>query len=174
MFGEPPPTLDPPVEDVSVAERTGCDLRPIDPRDPEDRLTLEASVWADDIDRLGTLRAAIELASGGATPVKLDRASAPDWLEDRLSGGVTGMATVVFHSVVLQYLTAAERGRVRSALDRAGAAASRSAPLAWLRMESPDWRRSQPHEVRLTTWPGGQERLLARPGPHGRPVRWLA
>jgi hypothetical protein len=131
-------------------------------------------VWADDVERLGTLRGAIELAAGGSAPVTVDRASAPDWLEDRLSGRAAGVATVVFHSVVLQYLSALERGRVRTALERAGAAATGDAPFAWLRMESPDWRRSQPHEVRLTTWPGGRERLLARPGPHGRPVRWLA
>ena len=25
----------------------------------------------------------------------------------------------------------------------------------------------------LTTWPGGEERLIARAGYHGRPVEWL-
>jgi hypothetical protein len=27
--------------------------------------------------------------------------------------------------------------------------------------------------VRLTTWPGGRERLLAQAGFHSQPVRWL-
>jgi hypothetical protein len=31
-----------------------------------------------------------------------------------------------------------------------------------------------PHEVWLTTWPGGEERKLADTGAHGRPVRWRA
>ena len=28
-------------------------------------------------------------------------------------------------------------------------------------------------DLRLTVWPGGEERLLAQAGYHGEPVRWL-
>jgi hypothetical protein len=32
---------------------------------------------------------------------------------------------------------------------------------------------SGPMDVRLTLWPGGEERLLARAHPHGAAVTWL-
>jgi hypothetical protein len=76
--------------------------------------------------------------------------------------------------VVLQYLGGEERREFDATLPRAGEESSDEAPLAWLRMEPPDWRRSVDNEVRLTTWPGGEDVLLAWSGPHGRPVRWLA
>lgn len=41
------------------------------------------------------------------------------------------------------------------------------APLAWLRMEPP----GELAGVRLTSWPGGTERLIARAEYHGPPVR---
>jgi hypothetical protein len=81
---------------------------------------------------------------------------------------------VLFHSVVLQYLSDDECGRMDAAVERAGASATRTRPLAWLRFESADWRRTVSHAVTVTTWPGGRTRTLAEAGPHGRPVRWLA
>ena len=81
-----------------------------------------------------------------------------------------GVASVVFHSIVMQYLSAADRRRVASALAEAGSRATGRAPLAWLRMEPG----GEQAEVRLTLWPGGSERLIASAGFHGRPVRWLA
>src|SRR5262249_21178556 len=82
------------------------------------------------------------------------------------------VATVVFHSIVWQYLPDDERARVRRTIEEAGARATPAAPLAWLRFEpSADARRA---ELRLACWPGGDDRLLATAGFHGRPVRWLA
>jgi hypothetical protein len=75
------------------------------------------------------------------------------------------MATVVFHSIVMQYLPAAERDRFERALRAA------PGPVAWLRMEPAT---DELTEVRLTLWPEGEERLLARAGYHGDPVEWLA
>jgi hypothetical protein len=74
--------------------------------------------------------------------------------------------TVVFHSIVLQYLGEAERAAFTRHLEDAAARASAEAPLAWLRMEPAD----ELAEVRLTAWPGGDERLLCRAGYHGSPV----
>lgn len=70
----------------------------------------------------------------------------------------------------MQYLAEAARERVRASLAAAGARATELAPLAWLRMEPA----GHVAEVRLTTWPGGDERLVARSGYHGRPIHWLA
>ncbi len=97
------------------------------------------------------------------------RATAAEWLERRLAELRPGVATVVFQSLVLQYLDDEQRTRVRAAIEAAGAAATARAPLAWLRMEPGGGLA----EVRLRTWPGGEDALIARAGYHGRPVHWL-
>lgn len=147
-----------------VAERRGCDASPIDPASEEGRLTLLSYVWADQPARLERLRAALALAA--EVPAAVDRAAAPGWVRERLAEPAPGAATVVFHSVVMQYLTPEERDEFEAAVAAAGAAASPEAPLAWLRMEPAGPRA----EVRLTVWPGGEDRRLALAGYHGTPV----
>jgi hypothetical protein len=149
---------------VLVAERRGCDAAPIDPTSEEGRLTLLSYVWADQTARLARLRAALALA--GEVPAVVERAAAPDWIRARLAEPVAGVATVVYHSVVMQYLTPDERKEFEASIDAAGAAAVPDAPLAWLRMEPAGARA----EVRLATWPGGEDRRIALAGYHGTPV----
>src|SRR5207248_425262 len=100
---------------------------------PEDRLSLTASVWADQLERLELLRAALQVAR--SVPATIDRASAGGWLETALAEPAAGVVTVVFHSVVLQYLSDDERPRVHDLIQAAGARATDDAPLAWLRLE---------------------------------------
>jgi hypothetical protein len=150
-----------------VAERRGCDRNPLDPRTEEGRITLLSFVWPDQLWRIRHLRAALEVARRFPAPV--DRANAPEWLEEQLARNSAGMATVVYHSIVMQYLDERDRQRVIELLDSAGAAAPRNAPLAWLRMEPA----GDHADVHLTTWPGGNERLIARSGYHGTPVEWI-
>lgn len=169
MFESPVPPLD---GHPVVIERRGCDLSPLDPGNELDRLRLRSSIWADQVDRFRTLDGALEVA--GRVPAEVDRGSAPDWLEEQLTHPSTGTATVVFHSVLLQYLSDRERDRLIGTLQAKGQSADSRSPLAWLRMEPKDWRRREPHRVRLTTWPGGEERVLARSGAHGRPVWWTS
>jgi hypothetical protein len=151
---------------IRVAERSGCDQRPIDPSTPEGKLTLEAYIWADQARRFEQMRAAITIAS--RVSVQLDKADAGQWLPRRLATLPAGVATVVFHSVVWQYLEPATRERLLQALEESGQRASRESPLAWLRMEPA----GEMADVRLKTWPGGEDRLLARAGYHGAPVQW--
>ena len=81
-----------------------------------------------------------------------------------------GVARVVYHSIVLQYLTEEGRERLRRVIREAGDQATRTAPLAWLRMEP-----AEDHaDVCLTVWPEGEERLLAQAGYHGEIVHWLS
>jgi hypothetical protein len=88
----------------------------------------------------------------------------------------------VFHSIVVLYFTTEERAELASMLADAGAEATAEEPLAWLRFEHPDtgdpvatgWSRIGKPQVRLTVWPGGDERLLATAAAHGPPVRWVA
>ena len=70
----------------------------------------------------------------------------------------------------MQYLPPAQRERAAAAIARAGARADESAPLAWLMLEPT----GEEPEVRLQTWPGGEQRLLATAGFHGAPVGWSA
>jgi hypothetical protein len=150
-----------------VSERQGCDSNPLDPSSEADRLTLASYVWADQSERLALLRAALELAA--RTPAQVEQADAVDWVESTLSRARPGRAAVLFHSIVMQYLDSDARERMRAAIAEAGRRASSRAPLAWLRME----RGAEEADVRLTVWPGGRERLVARAGYHGPPVRWL-
>ena len=105
----------------------------------------------------------------------IDRADAGAWVEERLTSPTTAdaasteeVATVVFHSIVLQYLPVESRHRMRDALHAAGAQATDDAPLAWLRMEPA----GESADLRLTSWPGGEEEVLATAGYHGGTIRW--
>jgi hypothetical protein len=155
---------------ITIAERRGCDRDPIDAGTEDGRLTLLAYVWPGQTDRFTMLRAALDVARDH--PVTIDRADIPEWLAGQLGQPVPGRATVVFHSITWQYLTDDERVAAETELARAGGRATPDAPLAWLRLE-PSADRSHP-ELRVTTWPGGEERLLAHCHYHLGPVRWVA
>jgi hypothetical protein len=153
--------------DAVVGSRRGCDMAPLDPSDEQDRLTLLSYVWPDQTWRLELLRAALDEAA--AAPVVVEHADATQWIESALEETIPGTATVVFHSLVLVWMDEPTRERIVSTIIRAGERATRHRPLAWLRMESGGMQA----DVHLTTWPGGEKKLIARAGYHGRPVEWL-
>jgi hypothetical protein len=173
-WGEPssPVRLDvaPPVAaavpTVAVAERAGCDPAPVDPATEDGRLTLMSYLWPDQPERRARLEGAIALAC--RAPIAVERAPAADWLAARLDAVAPGVATVVYHSMVRQYLSSAERARLNAILADAGAKATAAAPLARLAFEPA----GPLAEVRLTSWPGGRERVVAAAGYHGQPLRW--
>jgi len=150
---------------ATVAERAACDASPLDPAADEDRQTLLSYVWADQAGRMARLRAALEVAAAHPAPVA--RRGAVEWAAERLAQPASGLATVVFHSVVMQYLSEDEREAFARIVEEAGSRAGEDAPLAWLRME-PDGDRAA---VRLAQWPEGEDRPLARAGYHGNPVQ---
>lgn len=156
----------PPDARVEVAARRGVDLNPLDPRGDRERLL--AYVWPDQARRLAMLEAALAVAAREAPEV--DAGDAAGWLEDRLEAPRPGGATrVVLHSIAFQYFPDGSKARIAAAMDRAGAAATPQAPLAWLRFEfDPDDRAT----LRLRTWPG-EDRLLAYCHPHGSKLRWV-
>jgi hypothetical protein len=155
-------------ERFDVADRRGCDRNPLDPTTRDGRRTLLSFVWPDQVERLARLEAAIEVAR--RVPASVERADAAEWVEARLAEPAQAAATVVVHSIVLQYLPRPTRARLQAALAAAGRGATAEAPLAWLRMEPA----GDHAELRLTTWPGATEELLATAGFHGRPIRWRA
>ena len=111
VFDGAAPPLDAP---LSVAERRGCDACPLDPRSDEDRLTLMSYVWPDQTERFGRLRAALEVAA--RDQVAVERAGAAEWAARMLAERRPGFATVLFHSVVVQYLTAEEGAALHGAI----------------------------------------------------------
>jgi hypothetical protein len=158
------PFLDVPAT-VRVTERRGCDLSPIDPTLDDSRGALLCFVWPDQTDRLRLLGEAIEIAR--RVPASVDRCDAVDWLPIQLVDARPGMATIVYHSVVMPYLTEDGREKLRHVIEEAGARATGEAPLAWLSMEPG----ADQADVHLTLWPGGDRRLIAQAGFHGGDVR---
>jgi hypothetical protein len=155
-------------QEVFVAGRAGCDPRPIDARTDEGRMGLTASVWGDQPQRFARLAGALEVAAD--LPVDVAEEPAVTWLPAQLATPAPGTATVVYHSVVMQYMNPKERERVVALLHDTGATATAGAPLYWLRMEPERPLRAM--SVRLTAWPGGDDRLIATAGAHGNPLRW--
>lgn len=154
--------------DAVVGSRRGCDTHPLDPSSLEDRLTLMSYVWPDQTWRFSLLTAALEEAA--KAPALVEQADAADWIENALAERVPNVATIVFHSLVLFWMGRRERARITGAISAAAAEATRHSPFAWLKMEAA----GEQADVVLTTWPGGEQRTLARAGYHGRPVTWLA
>ena len=154
---------------LDIADRRGCDLDPVDPTTTEGRLTLTASVWADQVERLDRLRGALQLAR--RVPATVDRASLDAWVPTQLRRPPGGIATVVYHSVVAEYLDDATRERFTTAMATAGARADAAHPLAWVRLEPISELRH--HGVAVTLWPEGATRTVARCGAHGADVEWL-
>jgi hypothetical protein len=153
-----------------IASQSACDLAPIDLRRPGAALRLESFVWADQRERLERLRAAIALAS--ACDLRVEPADALAWARRELASSRPGQATVLYHSIMWQYLPPSTRDGLHKAIAAAGARATREAPLAWLALEPPP-AADVVFELRLTTWPGGESRVLATAHPHGREATWL-
>lgn len=158
-------------DDLLVAERRGCDEVPIDPASEAGAVRLRSFLWPDQVERRARLDAAIEVAR--RHPVPVDAADAADWIVAQLAEPTPGLATVVHHSIVLQYLPRPTFLRLRSAIEAAGERATPEAPVHWLRMEPA----GDVADVRMSSWPrtGGahDEELLATTGYHGPPVTWL-
>ena len=156
--GPPPPDAAP-----RIAERSGCDIAPLDPSDPADLLRLRAYLWPDQ-----PHRRALTDAAARAAATRVERADAVDWLRRRLAGSRLGHLHLICHTVAWQYLPDEARAEGDALIEAAGLRASRDAPLVRLAMESdggPD------AALTLTTWPGEVE-ALGRVDFHGRRVTW--
>jgi len=150
---------------IPIVERAGCDIAPIDATTGPGRAALVSFMWADQTDRIARIRAACDVAR--AHPVSVERAGAHDWLSAERLTPQRGTATVVFHSVMMQYVAEDERTAIAARVEELGAAASSDAPFAHLFLEPPNF------DVILRLWPGGATRTLAHATPHGREIDWL-
>ena len=100
----------------------------------------------------------------------MEAADAAEWTRRRVQPRA-GACTVLFHSVFWQYMPAETQAALAKTIAAIGARASADAPFAWLRMEPPPTDMAT-MELRLTLWPGGEDRRLATVHPHGAWVAW--
>jgi len=152
---------------ITVAERRGVDLNPLDATDPDHVLRLQSYLWPDQPYRRDLTRAAIT-----ANTVSPDRGDAIDWLETRLETPRPGHLHLIYHTIAWQYFPKDRQEHGTTLIEAAGARATESTPVAWLRMEGD----GKPDGAALTLrlWPGDLHIALARVDYHGRWVRWQA
>ena len=154
-----------------VVERKGCDPLPVDPSTTDGRLTLMSYVWADQVERLERLRGALQIAE--RLPAVVEQSGALAFLRRELARLPAGTTTVVWHSVVWQYVDVAERSAVDRLFDAVGSRATADAPLARVTLEpervgSGDFT----FRVHVQRWPRGERVHVADALGHGPPVRW--
>nr|WP_232065145.1 DUF2332 family protein [Mycobacterium cookii] len=160
----------PPPAELLIVERQGFDIAPLDATSSDGELTLLSYVWPDQQARLDRLRGAIDIAR--RVPAQLHRRNAIDAVADL--DVATGTITVLWHSIMWQYLSAGEQETLGAEIDALGARATPEAPFAHLTLEP---HRRTPEAavefaVRARCWPGADDRLLAVCSPHGPPVTW--
>ncbi|MGZ4631480.1 MAG: DUF2332 domain-containing protein, partial [Actinomycetes bacterium] len=156
---------------LRVVERLGSDVMPVDVASTGGRLTLTAYVWADQTERHERLRGAFAVAE--RVPAEVRRQDAASFVEGLELAD--GHLTVLFHSVMWQYLTKADQQAVTARLDALGAAATPERPFAHLRLEPMRRTPDAEHEFlcAVTVWPGGEREIIADVAGHGVPTTWL-
>ncbi|MFZ0388707.1 MAG: HAD-IA family hydrolase [Solirubrobacteraceae bacterium] len=117
---------------LRITHREGCDPNPLDPSSPDDRRRLISYIWPDEPDRLARLDAALSVAA--PRPPMVVRAQAIEWLPDALSRRRDGELTVIWHSVMRQYVDPAEWQALFEAFAVALAACPER-PIVWVGME---------------------------------------
>ncbi|OUS04308.1 hypothetical protein A9Q96_15280 [Rhodobacterales bacterium 52_120_T64] len=158
----------PPLTDITVLGREGCDIKPLNPNLADDRLRLFSYIWPDQTQRIENTKRAIELACAtGRTVLQEDALS---FLARRLEP-VKGAARVIYHSIMWQYLSDEDQGKGQAMIFAAGAEATPDTPLAWLRAE-PDAQKGSA-AITLNLWPNGETRDLGRMDFHGRWIEWF-
>jgi hypothetical protein len=116
---------------LSVVERGGCDLAPLDPADPEHVLRLHSLLPPEHGEARRRLDAALALLA--RDPVPIDAADAASWLDERLRRPPAGAdLTVVWHSLLWPLLPDTDRRAIRATIT----AAARRSPLLHIGYES--------------------------------------
>lgn len=163
--------LPPPAEGIEIVSTRGCDVAPVDLRDPAQALRLKAYVWPEHQVRFERMEAAIAAAHEQAPD--LVAMNAADFVEAELAKPQeAGTTRVLMHSIVWQYVPLEQRERVRRAMEAAGAAATADRALAWIAVEAN--RNNFAHEVMGRYWPGGGGQVqLGLSHAHGVWIEWL-
>jgi hypothetical protein len=102
-----------------IVARTGCDLSPVNAATADGQLLLTSFVWPFDLDRHRRLEAALAIAA--SHQVRVDKASASEWLPRALRVAEPQTLTVVWHSITQMHWSANELGAVETVLASSGA-----------------------------------------------------
>jgi len=155
---------------AKVISKRGCDISPIDIARPDDEARLLSFVWPDQKLRLERLRSAIAIAKTHRPIV--DTASADEWIALQLSRPSED-ATLIFHSIVWQYLGTETQNRLKHAIYSAGKSATPTAPIVWARMEPAGPVADIQVDVFDGSSPEPRRFRLAEIGYHGQNMNWL-
>jgi hypothetical protein len=160
----------PPAVDFRIVTRQGYDIAPLDATSRDGELSLLSYVWPDQQERLDRLRGAIAIAR--RVPASLQRRDAVAAVADLSLAA--GELTVLWHSIMWQYLSTDDQTALLSGIDALGAHADTSSPFAHLMLEPQRRTPDSPVEftVRARCWPGGDDTVLGTCSPHGPPVTW--
>ena len=163
--GAPPP----PPASINIRGARGVDLAPLDVRDAAARDGGAASGGRDAPARAaGGARAR---ASAAGHPPAVDHGDAAAWIVNQLAVAQDQLVTrVVFHSIVLQFLSDAARTEVTEAIKAAGHRATAERPLVWIVFEWDPARKAA--VLSLTSWPDGVSHELATCQVHGGWIDW--
>jgi hypothetical protein len=157
---------------LDVVERLGCDLTPIDPLSAKGALALRAYVWADQRARFDRLDGALRLAAKVPAEVRMQDAGA-------FLAGIhpqPGTLTVVWHSIMRQYVPKQAWAAVDAELDRLAGESTPEAPFAYISFEPEDVGRPSGRPdfaLRIREGDGVSTRLALAP-PHGLPATAVA
>ncbi|WP_441245911.1 DUF2332 domain-containing protein [Kitasatospora sp. McL0602] len=163
--GTPPGWLTGPQPELRFTERRGCDPTPIDPRSADGALALRSYVWADQPSRAARLNGALALAA--ELPTQVEASGAGDFLGQVQPA--EGALTVVWHSIMRQYVPKPEWARAEAELTRLAEASTPTAPVAHVAFEPR--RVGEEHRFLLTARVGsGAEQVVAEAAPHGVPA----
>ena len=159
-----------PWPELRIVERRGSDVSPVDVGSTGGRLVLTAYVWPDQTARHVRLRGAFEIAQ--RVPAEVRRQGGREFVADlELADGAT---TVLWHSVMWQYLSPQEQKDVASRIEELGAAATEDRPFVHLRLEPMRRTPDSEHDflVAMQAWPGGELQILGDSAGHGVPMTW--
>ena len=158
------------VESIQVADRLGCDLHPIDAREPASRARMLSYIWPDQGARVARAEAALSLAA--RENIHVEASDAAQFVARQLRLGAPERVLVLVHSIFWQYLPDATRAAIRGAIAQAADEATTAAPFAWLRMEA-EAEEPRGAVVRLSLWPHGPlDEPIALADYHGRWLEW--
>ncbi|MEP3244667.1 MAG: DUF2332 family protein [Sneathiella sp.] len=159
----------PAAAELTVRARAACDLNPVDIHQREEREKLLSYLWPDQMARIKKTEAAISFAARQSE--KIVQSDAIDWLSKRLAEQHEGAVHVVYHTIAWQYFPEEKQKSGEALLKEAGSRATKTSPLAWLRLEADQDKPGA--ALSLTVWPEGETRILARGDFHGRWIKWM-
>jgi hypothetical protein len=157
----------------SVVSRRGCDLNPLDTRDPANAIRLCSYIWPDQPERHARVTGAMALYAND--PPNIEQADAADWMTRELAARPADAISVFYHTIVWQYLPDHIKTHIETALEHAGRDATPGSPLVFIGMEG--YANPGYAVLEQTLWAGGAETdgvktELAHVDYHGRWIEW--